>query len=69
MEARFAGPNHSSPVCSATFGSGMPSNVRISLALVAACPAWQLLKKTKVFCVFWFRSRILSAHYLSSASE
>src|SRR6058998_1691182 len=61
--------DHRSPVCSATCGSGIPRRVRMSLALVAACPAWQLLKKMNVFCVFWFRSRILSAHSLSSASE
>src|SRR2546428_8103448 len=61
--------NHNSPVCSAIFGSGMSRSLRISFALVAACPTWQLLKKTNVFWVFWFRSRILSAHSLSSASE
>ena len=63
------GQDHNKPVCSERCGSGMSSNVRINFALVAACPAWQLLKNTNVFCVFWFSSRILSAHSLSSDSE
>src|SRR6267142_4729180 len=60
---------HSKPVCTATAGSGMSRSFRISLAPVAACPAWQLLKNTNVFWVFWFSSRILSAHSFNSASE
>jgi len=63
-----AAAHYSKPVCSVTRGSGMPSNVRISFAPVAAWPAWQLLKNTNVFWVLAFKSRIFSAHSLSSAS-
>ena len=44
-----------------------PSNDSIIWALVAACPAWQLLKNTKARSVLRAKSRILGTHSFSSS--
>lgn len=44
-----------------------PSNDSIIWALVAACPAWQLLKNTKTCSVLCARLRILGIHSFSSS--